>query len=435
MQAEQQILTVMHKAQLPKVIIDNFLRLYRDIRSGKTGEIREAAIRPLQKTVQYSTLKRSAAVGRKNIKKLAVLKLNGGLGTSMGLAKAKTLLEVKPGITFLDIIARQTQKQKLRLILMNSFSTARDTQKFFKKYPKLTVDMFVQNKHPKLYQDTLLPAREKNPALNWNPPGHGDLYPALVTTGTLDRLQAEGVEYLFVSNGDNLGAVVDPAILGYVIEKKIPFLMEVAARTPADRKGGHLAVYKKTKRLMLRELAQCYSTDLNDFQNIKKHKFFNTNSFWINIAALKKVLNEYDNVLPLPLIRNAKTVDPTDRNSKKVYQLETAMGAAIELFDGAQALLVPRTRFAPVKKCSDLLALWSDAYVVNKEYQLVTNPKRKLPSITIELDDKYFGLIKDFKKRMKFIPSLVYCKQLKVSGDVYFNKKMILKGDVFLTKN
>jgi UDP-N-acetylglucosamine pyrophosphorylase len=186
---------------------------------------------------------------------------------------------------------------------------------------------------------------------------------------------------------------------------------------------------------MLRELAQCHPDDFKEFQNIKKHSFFNTNSIWINTAALKKILAENNNVLPLPLIRNVKTVDPADRSSAEVYQLETAMGAAIELFDGAEALLVPRTRFAPVKKCSDLLALWSDVYVLNKDYQMVINPRRTLPPLTIELDDHYFGLIKDFKKRVKVIPSLIDCLRLKVEGDVYFSEKMKLKGEVLLTEN
>lgn len=60
----------------------------------------------------------------------------------------------------------------------------------------------------------------------------------------------------------------------------------------------------------------------------------------------------------------------------QVFQLETAMGAAIECFKGAGAVAVPRYRFAPVKKCNDLLLLRSDAYVVNEHYNIVLAPER-----------------------------------------------------------
>ncbi len=96
----------------------------------------------------------------------------------------------------------------------------------------------------------------ESPAKEWNPPGHGDLYAAISTSGTLDQLLEGGYEYAFVSNSDNLGAVLDTEILGYFAEERLPFLMEVAHRTRADRKGGHLAQLENGQ-LILRELAQC----------------------------------------------------------------------------------------------------------------------------------------------------------------------------------
>src|SRR5438105_1204399 len=77
--------------------------------------------------------------------------------------------------------------------------------------------------------------------LEWCPPGHGDIYTALVTSGMLDALLDAGYEHAFVSNSDNLGAVLDPRILAWFAAERIPFLMEVADRTEADRKGGHIA--------------------------------------------------------------------------------------------------------------------------------------------------------------------------------------------------
>ena len=180
-----------------------------------------------------------------------MLKLNGGLGTSMGMTRAKSLLEVKDGLTFLDIIVRQVldlrrrSGARLPLVLMNSFATRDDSLAALARYPELASDVpadFVQNKVPKLLADDLTPASwPAEPGLEWAPPGHGDLYTALVVSGMLDELLERGYRYAFVSNADNLGAVLEPRILAWMAREGHPFVMEVADRTEADRKGGHLA--------------------------------------------------------------------------------------------------------------------------------------------------------------------------------------------------
>merc|ERR1719238_1925627 len=197
------------------------------------------------------------------------------------------------------------------------------------------------------------------------PPGHGDLYPAMLGSGTLDKLLGKGFKYMFVSNSDNLGATMDLKLLTYFAQSGAPFCMEVADRTDADKKGGHLA---KTKEggLLLRESAQCPDEDEKAFQDVTKYKFFNTNNLWVNLKELKKTMDANGGVLPLPVIKNGKTVDPRDKKSTKVLQLETAMGAAIASFATAGAILIPRTRFAPVKTTNDMLALMSDAYEITK---------------------------------------------------------------------
>src|SRR5690606_26731533 len=144
-------------------------------------------------------------------------------------------------------------------------------------------------------------------------------------------------------------------------EKQLPFLMEVADRTRADSKGGHLA-RRPDGQLILREIAQCPPDELEKFQDIDRYGYFNTNNLWLHLPTLRKILDERKGVLGLPLIRNEKPVDPTNLKSYRVYQLETAMGSAIAVFPGAQAVCVPRTRFLPIKKNNDLLVLWSDAY-------------------------------------------------------------------------
>merc|ERR1719152_113643 len=131
-------------------------------------------------------------------------------------------------------------------------------------------------------------------------------------------------------------------------------MMEVAVRTDADKKGGHLAKDKASGGLLLRESAQCPDEDEKEFQNVGKYKFFNTNNLWVDLVALKAQFDKNGGALPLPVMKNGKTIDPRDKKSTKVIQLETAMGAAIASFEGAGAILIPRSRFAPVKTTNDM---------------------------------------------------------------------------------
>jgi UTP--glucose-1-phosphate uridylyltransferase len=353
----------------------------------------------------------------------------------MGLEKANSLLVVKDGLTFLDIVARQALGSGIPLVLMNSANTRDDSLLLLRGYPDLESNIpldFAQHMVPKVNQATLQPAEwPADVELEWCPPGHGDIYAALVTSGMLDALQAAGYEYAFTSNVDNLGAYIEPAILGYFVSQGLPFMMEVADRTEADQKGGHLARRKDTGRLLLRETAQCPPEDMAAFQDIGRHRYFNTNNLWINLNALADLLDRSDNVLELPLIHNSKTLDPRDPNSPPVYQLETAMGAAIELFDGAGALRVPRSRFAPVKTTNDLLGVRSDAYLLTDDWRVVLDPRRVgLPPV-VDLDPRYYRLIDDFEARFPYgPPSLMACERLTVRGDVTFGAGVVCRGEV-----
>jgi UTP--glucose-1-phosphate uridylyltransferase len=430
----------MQAAGLHHAAIATFRHYYGELLSGNTGSIAEATIEPARDIPDLAAMGDLSDAGRQALDKTVMLKLNGGLGTSMGLARAKSLLKVKGENSFLDIIANQvltTRKAlqcRLPLLLMNSFNTRDDSLAALAKYADLPSDLpldFIQNKVPKILQDGFGPAEWPEDAeLEWCPPGHGDLYPALVTSGILDKLIAQGYEYLFVSNADNLGAVLDIHILGYIANNDIPFLMEVTDRTEADKKGGHLARRRSDGQFMLRESAQCPSEDMEAFQDIERHRYFNTNNIWLRVSALRDLLAQNDNVLPLPLIRNSKTLDPKNANSPKVYQLETAMGAAIATFPNAQALRVPRERFAPVKLCSDLLVLWSDIYDLTEDWRMVVSPLRTLGPITVDLDTRYYKLIDDLQARVpEGAPSLLRCSQLKVRGDVRFEQGVTITGD------
>jgi UTP--glucose-1-phosphate uridylyltransferase len=292
---------------------------------------------------------------------------------------------------------------------------------------------FFQHKVPKVRQDTLGPvAWSADPDLEWCPPGHGDIYTALVTSGMLDSLLAAGYEYAFVSNADNLGAVVDLTILGFFVENQLPFMMEAAQRTEADKKGGHLAQLSNGQ-LILRELAQCPREDIESFQDTGRHKYFNTNNLWVNLPSLKAVMAGKNNILRLPMIRNAKTVDPRDSSTTPVYQLETAMGSAITVFEGAGAIQVPRARFAPVKTTNDLLAVRSDAYILTDDFQVISNPGRTLGQVVINLDPTYYKLVDDMQARFPHgVPSLIECKHLEIHGDIKFGRNISVKGRVKL---
>ncbi|MBK7216045.1 MAG: UTP--glucose-1-phosphate uridylyltransferase [Candidatus Promineofilum sp.] len=301
---------------LPNIFIAHFAHYYDKLRQGDDGLIAEGDIRPVRSLDNAERLSpRLTTIGSEAISRTVIIKLNGGLGTSMGLTGPKSLLVVKDGLTFLDIIARQANEIGAPLLLMNSFATDAQSLAVLRQYPRLHVNLplsFCQHKQPKIDAATLAPAEwPDDRELEWCPPGHGDLYTALVTSGMLDRLLRAGIEYAFVSNADNLGAVLDPSILGYIIDKGLPFLMEVADRTAADRKGGHLA-RRPDGRLLLREIAQCPADDLPAFQDIERHRYFNTNNLWLHLPTLRRTLVARNHELDLPMIRNRKTVDPRD---------------------------------------------------------------------------------------------------------------------------
>jgi len=310
---------------------------------------------------------------------------------------------------------------------MNSFSTSDDTLALFKaKAPEIAEEgiELMQNKAPKVDAETLKPAAwPKSPSDEWCPPGHGDLYAALAN-GALDKLLGEGYKYMFVSNSDNLGATLDVDLLQYFAGGEAPFIMEVCERTEADKKGGHLCV--RDGQLLLRESAQCAKEDEAEFQNVAKHRYFNTNNLWVKLEALKELLSKNDGMVPLPLIKNSKTVDPRDATSTKVFQLETAMGAAIECFVGASAVVVPRERFAPVKTCNDLLSVRSDAYKVTADHRLVLD---MATPPNVDMDSKQYKMVDQFDSHFKAgVPSLKECTSFKVKGDVEFEAGVVIKG-------
>src|SRR5215208_1421215 len=431
----------MAAAGVPQQAIDVFTYYYRQLEAGVSGFIPEDTIEPLIDPPMLSDVAVSEEDAAAALEQTVIIKLNGGLGTSMGMDKAKSLLPVRQGKTFLDIIvdqvrgARASYQIQLPLLFMNSFRTHEDTLAALARYDDLAVaglDLgFVQNQEPKVRADDLTPVEwPADPTLEWCPPGHGDLYTAFATSGILDRLLSLGYRYASVSNSDNLGAAPNATIAGWFVASGAPYAAEVCRRTAADRKGGHLAIRKSDSRLILRDTAQTPQEEMGYFTDEFRHPFFHTNNLWFDLEALARTLRERKSVLGLPLIKNEKTVDPADSSSLKVIQIETAMGAAIEVFQGATAIGVGRDRFLPVKTTSDLLVLRSDAYDLQANGRLT--PAADQPPV-VDLDSNYYKIIGDFDQRFPAgAPSLKEARYLGIKGDWTFEAGIRVIGEVTL---
>lgn len=425
----------MERAGLAPAVIDAFSLYYRRVVAGETGLVPEKDLAPVPpgSVKAADTLGKYRAAGQNALNQSAIIVLNGGLGTSMGLTRAKSLITVKDGLSFLEIKLRQAEKAGARLVLMNSFNTHADTLEALAGMSYATRPLcFLQNKFPKIVRSDFSPARwPQNPDLEWNPPGHGDVYVALYASGVLEKLLEQGITYAFISNSDNLGATLEASLLGYFSSRGFPFMMEVARRTPADRKGGHIARHKDG-RTLLREIAQCPEDAIDAFQDIQCYGYFNTNNIWVNLAQLHALIQK-KGALQLPLIMNPKTVDPRDQSSPPVYQIETAMGSAISLFGNAAVTRISDERFSPVKKCNDLMAIQSDCYYLAPDYRVLKSPDRQLDRIRIRLDPAFYDKIDMFLARFKDgIPSLVACESLEIHGDFFFEGNVTIRGRVVI---
>ncbi|RWS25544.1 UTP--glucose-1-phosphate uridylyltransferase-like protein [Leptotrombidium deliense] len=382
------------------------------------------------------------SVIKEMLNKLVVVKLNGGLGTSMGCVGPKSLIPVNHDFTFLDLTVQQIEylnKQydaEVPLVLMNSFNTDEDTQKVLRKYRgcRIKIYTFMQSRYPRINKESLMPivsTLNTSETEGWYPPGHGDFYDAFAKSGLLNTLIEEGREYCFVSNIDNLGATVDLSILNSLLNpSKGPhpqFVMEVTNKTNADVKGGTLIQYDGKLRLL--EIAQVPKDHVDEFKSVKKFKIFNTNNLWMSLKSIEALVSRQG--IDMEIIVNHKHLDI----GLNVIQLETASGAAIKDFENAIGINVPRRRFLPVKKTQDLLLVMSNLYSM-KSGTLTMNPLRAFPSVPlIKLGDYHFGKVRDFLSRFASIPDLLELDHLTVSGDVTFGKGVSLRGTVIIIAN
>lgn len=435
----QQAIRKMQDRGVDERAIRVFEHYYAELVDGATGTVPESTIQPLHDLPALGDFTASEEARREALAATVVVKLNGGLGTSMGMSGPKSALPVRDDLTFLDVIARQVLAMRKRygvqlpLLLMNSFRTRAESLAILEAYPELEVDGlpldFLQNAEPKLREDDLTPVEwPEDRDLEWCPPGHGDVYVALLGSGLLDALRSRGIRYAFLSNSDNLGATCDPDVAAWMVERRVPYLAEVCTRTRNDRKGGHLAVRRSDGQLILRDSAMVPEGEERFFQDIELHTTFHANNLWVDLDELDRLLRERDGVLGLPIMVNRKTVDPSDPSSPGVVQLESAMGAAIETFTGSQAILVPRSRFRPVKSTNELLLVRSDVFSLDEDSRVVSTIDHPEPAIDLSATYKLVG---DFEARFPDgVPSLQECSSFTVEGDVTFGADVVCVGDV-----
>ncbi|MFZ1285937.1 MAG: UTP--glucose-1-phosphate uridylyltransferase [Candidatus Phosphoribacter sp.] len=418
-----------------------FANYYRQLEAGASGTIPESTIEPLAGLPVLAGIAVNDAERAEALRRVVIVKLNGGLGTSMGLDGAKSALAVRDGLTFLDVIARQVLALRERyaaplpILFMNSFHTQAETDAILAAYPQLAVEGlplgFVQSAEPKLRADDLSPVDwPADPELQWCPPGHGEVYLSLQRTGLLDALRARGIRYAFLSNADNLGATCDPDIAAWLLREQAPYLAEVCERTVNDRKGGHLARRRSDGRTVLRDNAMVVPGEEHFFADETRHPTFHANNLWVDLDVVAGLLADRDGLLGLPIIVNHKTVDPTDRASTQVIQVECAMGTAIEAIDGSRAMLVPRSRFRPVKTTNELTLVRSDLFRFDSDWQILATTDRPEPLVDL---GPQFSLVPDYERRFPAgVPSLRECTSLRVSGDVVFGGGVIARGDVLV---
>ncbi len=424
MQSKKEIENIL-KRWLSGPQIEQFLQMLEHAQD-KPSKVKDwSSIHSPNGLMDYDSLEESSS---NNYSRLVIGKLNGGLGTSMGCAGPKSLIKVKGEKTFMDLIVEQVRQlnakwnEDIPLLLMNSFYTDKETAEFLNSCD-VPVITFKQNMFPRVDANTFLPLNPDE--YGWYPPGHGDFYNCMKQQGILRRLIEQGKDILFMSNADNLGAVADSKILNHMVDKKIPFLIEVTPKTLADVKGGTL--YEDEGRLKLLEIAQVPEEHIDEFCSQEKFSVFNTNNIWINLVALEEKMHE--GPLSLNVIVNRKTI-----KGKPVVQLETAIGSALDCFAGAVGLCVSRDRFMPVKKTEDLFLVQSNIFNLD-DGRLVRNIKRKISSLPVITFGDTLQHVESFQKCFPAIPDVLELETLDIAGQVHFEGTASLKGKVVLNGN
>ncbi|CAA19137.1 putative UTP--glucose-1-phosphate uridylyltransferase [Schizosaccharomyces pombe] len=419
--------------------MDNFFALYRRylLHTVKGYECDWDSIRPLgpEDMIDYGDLPLCKNAG-KYLNRLAVVKLNGGMGNALGVNYPKAMIEVRDNQSFLDLSIRQIEYLNRRydvsvpFILMNSYDTNDETCKVLRKYAgcKIDISTFEQSRYPRVFVDSQLPVPKAapSPIEEWYPPGHGDIFDALVHSGTIERLLAQGKDYLFVSNIDNLGASVDLNILSHVIDNQIEYSMEITDKTKADIKVGILVNQDGLLRLL--ETNQVPEQHREEFMSDKVFKYINTNNVWLYLPAVKRVVENRE--LNLDIMPNIETVYYNNEPAR-IIEFTTAIGSAISQFKKTEGIRVSRPRFISVKNSSDLFLVRCDLYNVDHGSLKIEESRLGFPPPVVRMSNEFKDIAELFC-RIPYMPSMKDLVSLSISGNVYFGRNVILKGNIVI---
>ncbi len=243
---------------------------------------------PKQNTEERSELER---LGRDAIanNQFGVVVLNGGMATRFG-GVVKGVVDVVHNKSFIglkmqDILRMQEAcGGKIQVYMMNSFATDEATREHFATHDNFGLDAdqithFTQFISVRMTEegDLLL---DEDGAISPYGPGHGDFAPALRASGCLKQFLDGGGEYLFLTNVDNLGARVSPAILGHHIQHKAEVSVEVAPKWPGDVGGSPYLCDGKLQLVEQIRYPDDFDPDIVDV--------FNTNTFHFNAQSLDR---------------------------------------------------------------------------------------------------------------------------------------------------
>jgi len=157
---------------------------------------------------------------------------------------------------------------------------------------------------------------------------------------------------------------------------------------------------------------------------LSSYKYWNTNNIWTRINPVANLLRLQ--TLHLDFIVKTRTI-----KGRSVVQLETPASMAIHNFKKAAGILVPRTRYRPVKTTSELLQAQSELYELQNG-TLVMNPLRIPATVPLVKLGEEFKTLDEYEKRFASVPNILELDHLTVSGDVRFGYNVTLKGTVII---
>jgi UTP--glucose-1-phosphate uridylyltransferase len=296
---------------------------------------------------------------------VAILVLNGGMATRFGggATGVVSVVEGRPLASFLAVKLGQARTvaqalgTHIPVVLMHSFATQDPSEAHLREIDWSGVDpadrdAFAQSIMPRVLPDgTPLPELPEAAGMDdtdlYCAPGHGDTLEQLRVSGALGRLRARGVQHVLVSNVDNLGASLDPVVLGAhleAVDAGAGVSVEVVRREAGDA-GGCVALLEDGTAAIIEGFRLPVGVDMADYPH------FNTNTLWLALAAV-------DHEIPLSWFAVRKQIDWPGRDGTdgklEVVQFERLIGQITESVPSAYLEVDRAARFLPIKVREDL---------------------------------------------------------------------------------